>query len=69
MLFTPNHPNGLLDPMFIALALERPFLHAGRLVFHHPTDGRKMEFEAPLPHDLQLVLDQILPDEYERSTS
>ena len=35
------------------LALDRPFLHAGRLVFHHPADGRKMEFEAPLPHDLQ----------------
>ena len=51
------------------LALERPFLHAGRLVFHHPGDGRKMEFEAPLPQDLQLVLDQILPEDYERSTS
>jgi 23S rRNA pseudouridine1911/1915/1917 synthase len=50
------------------LALERPFLHAGRLVFHHPADGRKMEFEAPLPHDLQSVLDLILPEEYERST-
>ena len=34
-------------------SLERPFLHAGRLVFRHPTDGRKMEFEAPLPLDLQ----------------
>lgn len=44
------------------LALERPFLHAGRLVFQHPADGRKMEFEAPLPHDLQSVLDLILPD-------
>ncbi len=31
------------------LGLDRPFLHAGRLVFHHPSDGRKMEFEAPLP--------------------
>src|SRR5688572_13445560 len=51
------------------LALDRPFLHAGRLAFVHPTDGRKMEFEAPLPHDLQLVLDQILPEDYERSTS
>jgi 23S rRNA pseudouridine1911/1915/1917 synthase len=51
------------------LALDRPFLHAGRLVFHHPSDGRKMEFEAPLPADLQSVLDQILPEEYERSTS
>src|SRR6185312_13054502 len=45
------------------LALERPFLHAGRLVFHHPTDGRKMEFEAPLPRDLQTVLDLILPED------
>jgi 23S rRNA pseudouridine1911/1915/1917 synthase len=51
------------------LALDRPFLHAGRLVFHHPADGRKMEFEAPLPSDLRSVLDLILPDEYERSTS
>jgi 23S rRNA pseudouridine1911/1915/1917 synthase len=48
------------------LALDRPFLHAGRLVFHHPADGRKMEFEAPLPRDLQTVLDHILPEEYER---
>ena len=51
------------------LSLERPFLHAGRLVFRHPTDSRKMEFEAPLPHDLQTVLNHILPEEYERSTS
>jgi 23S rRNA pseudouridine1911/1915/1917 synthase len=41
------------------LTLERPFLHAYRLVFTHPTDGRKMEFEAPLPSDLQHVLDGI----------
>jgi 23S rRNA pseudouridine1911/1915/1917 synthase len=51
------------------LGLDRPFLHAGRLVFHHPADGRKMEFEAPLPSDLRSVLDRILPEEYERSTS
>ena len=51
------------------LGLNRPFLHAGRLVFHHPTDGRKMEFEAPLPRDLQSVLDLILPEDYERHTS
>ena len=50
------------------LTLERPFLHAGRLVFHHPADGRKMEFEAPLPPDLQSVLASILPEDYERST-
>ncbi|HZT76724.1 MAG TPA: RluA family pseudouridine synthase [Vicinamibacterales bacterium] len=39
--------------------LERPFLHAARLVFTHPTDGRRMEFESPLPDDLQRVLDQL----------
>jgi len=41
------------------LTLERPFLHAHRLVFTHPTDGRTMEFESPLPADLQAVLDAI----------
>ncbi len=39
--------------------LERPFLHAARLVFTHPTDGRRMEFESPLPADLQRVLDDL----------
>jgi 23S rRNA pseudouridine1911/1915/1917 synthase len=53
---------GTLRPV---LELTRPFLHAGRLVFHHPSDGRKMEFESPLPSDLQSVLDQILPEDYE----
>jgi 23S rRNA pseudouridine1911/1915/1917 synthase len=41
------------------LRLERPFLHAARLAFTHPTDGRTMSFEAPLPDDLQQVLDQL----------
>lgn len=47
------------------LSLDRPFLHAGRLVFRHPADGRQMEFEAALPPDLQSVLDLILPQDYE----
>ena len=47
------------------LSLDRPFLHAFRLMFHHPADGRKMEFESPLPQDLQTVLDQIVPEDYE----
>ena len=41
------------------LRLERPFLHAGRLAFTHPSDGRRIEFESPLPPDLQGVLDDI----------
>ena len=36
--------------------LERPFLHAARLAFVHPTDGRPMQFEAPLASDLAAVL-------------
>ena len=39
--------------------LERPFLHAARLVFAHPEDGRRMQFESPLPDDLQRVLDEL----------
>jgi 23S rRNA pseudouridine1911/1915/1917 synthase len=39
--------------------LERPFLHAARLAFTHPSDGRRLEFESPLPEDLQGVLDDI----------
>jgi 23S rRNA pseudouridine1911/1915/1917 synthase len=39
--------------------LARPFLHAARLVFSHPRDERRMEFIAPLPEDLQSVLDDL----------
>jgi len=31
--------------------LERPFLHSARLVFTHPGDGRRVEFDSPLPLD------------------
>jgi 23S rRNA pseudouridine1911/1915/1917 synthase len=39
--------------------LDRPFLHASRLSFSHPGDGRRMTFESELPADLQRVLDQL----------
>jgi 23S rRNA pseudouridine1911/1915/1917 synthase len=39
--------------------LERPFLHAARLVFKHPEDERRMEFTSELPPDLQRVLDEL----------
>jgi 23S rRNA-/tRNA-specific pseudouridylate synthase len=39
--------------------LERPFLHAARLVFTHPVDGRRLEFTAPLPADLLDVLEDL----------
>ena len=41
------------------LTLERPFLHAARLQFTHPGDGRTMVFEAPLPDDLQSVVEAL----------
>lgn len=36
-----------------ALGLQRQALHAARLAFAHPRDGRAMSFEVPLPSDLQ----------------
>jgi 23S rRNA pseudouridine1911/1915/1917 synthase len=41
------------------LRLERPFLHAAKLAFKHPADGRRMEFTSELPDDLQRVLDAL----------
>jgi 23S rRNA pseudouridine1911/1915/1917 synthase len=41
--------------------LDRPFLHAERLAFHHPRTGESLEFTAPLPDDLRLVLEEIEP--------
>ena len=39
--------------------LGRPFLHAWRLAFTHPRDGRHVEFSAPLPEDLQSIIDEL----------
>jgi 23S rRNA pseudouridine1911/1915/1917 synthase len=53
-----RHVPGHLRPV---LRLDRPFLHAMRLAFTHPSDPkRRMEFIAPLPKDLQDVLDDIV---------
>jgi len=39
--------------------LQRPFLHAARLAFAHPADGRRMQFIAELPDDLTQVLEDL----------
>jgi 23S rRNA pseudouridine1911/1915/1917 synthase len=39
--------------------LDRPFLHAARLAFSHPLDGRPMAFTSELPEELKRVLEQL----------
>ena len=39
--------------------LQRPFLHAARLAFAHPGDGRRMQFITQLPGDLTDVLEDL----------
>jgi 23S rRNA pseudouridine1911/1915/1917 synthase len=42
------------------MRLERPFLHASRLSFTHPIDGRRVDFDSPLPLDLESVIDEVV---------
>ncbi|HEX5038189.1 MAG TPA: RluA family pseudouridine synthase [bacterium] len=37
--------------------LTRPMLHAWRLSFAHPTTGKTLNFEAPLPEDMRSVIE------------
>lgn len=41
------------------IQLDRPFLHATRLSFDHPTTGERLLFSSPLPADLQALLGQL----------
>jgi 23S rRNA pseudouridine1911/1915/1917 synthase len=45
------------------MRLERPFLHACRLAFTHPGDGRRVEFDSPLPPELETVVDAVAEQE------
>ncbi len=38
---------------------KRQFLHAAKLEFYHPKDGRKMSFECEIPADLKEVLENL----------
>jgi 23S rRNA pseudouridine1911/1915/1917 synthase len=44
------------------LGLARQWLHAVRLGFEHPEDGRWVEFESEYPDDLQNALDTVRSD-------
>ena len=41
------------------LLLERHALHAHRLTITHPTTGERMQFEAPLPPDMERTLEAL----------
>ena len=47
-------PDDLRPIMF-----DRQALHAHRLAFRHPGDGRVLRFEAPLPADLAALVDRL----------
>jgi 23S rRNA pseudouridine1911/1915/1917 synthase len=40
-------------------SLTRPALHAARIAFTHPADGKHVELEAPLAPDIALVLERL----------
>lgn len=49
-----------LPQMRVAIAnLARPFLHAAHLSFTHPASGERLNFNAPLPADLQSFLEML----------
>jgi 23S rRNA pseudouridine1911/1915/1917 synthase len=39
--------------------LDRHFLHAEKLAFTHPVSGERLQFEAPLPNNLQNLLNDL----------
>jgi 23S rRNA pseudouridine1911/1915/1917 synthase len=42
-----------------SIPFERQALHARRLAFEHPIDGRRLEFEAAVPRDLTALIDHL----------
>jgi 23S rRNA pseudouridine1911/1915/1917 synthase len=43
------------------IAFPRQALHAWRLAFRHPEDGKQLRFEAPLPADMESLLARLRP--------
>lgn len=60
-LYGGGRENSVQDPRLRAALrkLDRQFLHAEHLEFRHPRTGKRSKFTAPLPPDLQSVLNEI----------
>ena len=50
---------GPVEPETDTILMSRQALHAFRLAIRHPVSGKAMEFEAPLPPDMQQTLDAL----------
>lgn len=59
VLGDPKYGDRLRNRAAKAMGLDRMFLHAARLTFAHPADGRPMTLEAPLDGSLKAVLEQL----------
>jgi len=44
------------------LGVHRQWLHAVRLGFDHPTEGRPVEYSSPYPDDLVRAVEQLRED-------
>lgn len=56
-------PKGAGDTLIAALdVFKRQALHATRLALEHPLTGKALEFEAPVPADMQALLDVLEAD-------
>ncbi|HVP58387.1 MAG TPA: RluA family pseudouridine synthase [bacterium] len=52
-------PSTMARARVLVQSIERQALHARELVFSHPADGRELKLVAPLPPDMQYLLDRL----------
>jgi 23S rRNA pseudouridine1911/1915/1917 synthase len=54
-----GRPGSIQDPVLkeCVRRMTRQALHAHRLAFDHPRTGERVQFEAPLPQDMQEALE------------
>lgn len=63
-IYNQNHEFPKLIPLDIRkkfATLKRQMLHARTLGFVHPTSGKELSFEAPLPDDFKELVDLLTP--------
>ena len=42
--------------------ISRQALHCGSMSFHHPVTGEELVLDAPLPEDMNRIIQKIKPD-------